>query len=330
MKNELAFNVFLKNNAINALLKADSRNVVIHKHTDISRIADELSSLRDSYLVLSNDFTTTNLQFEEEARRLKNSNITLMNKISSLEKENARLQQDLDYLEKQSASISLKYEELTRDNIVSMRSEIDLLKNKLHESNSKLEILEERPLGMAMRFQEQKNQAIREGETDKLIYALQNEISLITEKNTRLTQSAKLVEAEYQAKIKHLEDKLNNYKGELASELKILTFQSEKKIQNLTKTIQKYDSLIEEKNNKILQLSTSKNIPMLGKINGSSMLSNPINGPSHNADITTEFYTLETSRKHNNFGETLLSSTPTAQPMLRGRGGIQKRSKRHI
>lgn len=330
LKNELEFNVFLKNNAANALLEVGSRNVVAHKDNDASKIANELSSLRAAYLALSNDFSARNSQFEEEARRLKKSNTVLMNKVSSLEKETARLQQELDYSEKKMANITLKNEELTRDRIVSMRGEIDLLKNKLYESNSELKTLKDKPLSTSLRFQEQKHRTIREGETDKQIYALQNEISLLTEKNTKLTQSAKSVEAEHQAKIKHLEDKLNNHQGELASKLKSLTFQSERKIQDLTKTIQKYDSLIEEKNNKILQLSTSKKMPMLGKMHGSAMLSNPINGPSHNADITTEFYSLEVARKHNNFGEALLGSTPTVQPTLRGRGGIQRRSKRHI
>lgn len=330
LKNELEFNVFLKNNAANALMEVGPRNVITHNHNDASNIANELSSLRASYLALSNDFSSRNLQFDEEARRLKNSNTVLMNKVTSLEKETTRLQQELNYSENHLADITLKYEELTRDKIVSMRGEIDLLKNKLYESNSELKTLKEKPLSTSLRFQEQKHQAIREGETDKLIYALQNEISVLTEKNTKLTQSAKMVEAEYQAKIRHLEDKLNNYKGELASELKSLTFQSERKIQDLTKTMQKYDSFIEEKNNKILQLSTSKKIPMLGKMHSSSMLSHPINGPSHNADITTEFYSLEATRKHNNFGETLLGSNPTVQPTLRGRGGIQRRSKRHI
>ncbi|CCE82828.1 Piso0_002578 [Millerozyma farinosa CBS 7064] len=330
LKNELEFNVFLKNNAAKALLEAATRNSVTQKYNDTPGIANELSSLQASYLALSNDFSTRNLQFEEEARTLKNSNTVLMNKASSLEKETSRLQQELDYSEKHLVNITSKYDELTREKIVSMRGEIDLLKNKLYESNSELKTLKEKPLGTNLRFQEQKHQAKREGETDKSIYALQNEISLLTEKNSKLTESAKVVEAEYQAKIRYLEEKLNNYKGELANELKSLTFQSERKIQELTKTIQKYDSFIEEKNNKILQLSTSKKIPMLGKMHGSSMLSNPINGPSHNADITTEFYSSEAARKHNNFGETLFGSNTTVQPTLRGRGGIQRRSKRHI
>ncbi|KAG7661365.1 uncharacterized protein J8A68_005157 [[Candida] subhashii] len=209
---------------------------------------------------------------------------------------------------------------------------------------------------------------------DEVIFNLKTEMLAMKEKYHKVSQELQKSNHLYEAMIKKYENKLASSKLHLNENLDSFTYQYDKKIQNLSTTILKYENLLEEKNAKILQLSSSKPISIPNPINNTPKLSyrmddafdhitnrshsnssestSPPSGHPHGMFppapiVNYQHYQPQVFRSSGSSGgvpiinpQSLAATAATANananananavPIMRGRGGYQKRSKKHM
>lgn len=202
-------------------------------------------------------------------------------------------------------------------------------------------------------------------DTDAIIYELKTKLQLVTEKYNQTAQELKSSTEAYDKMVKKYEEKLRTSKLNLHENLNSFTKENGKKIQDLLTTILKYENLLEEKNSKILQLSSSKPISIPISTPRPSTSSNKLSrndsydhifsssaySPSqpppqlphhHNSgnDVTAAQHSTPMGQVSSSYfppqplrnNSAPITSTPAASqpaiPIIRGRGGYQKRSKK--
>ncbi|KAI5966205.1 uncharacterized protein KGF55_000514 [Candida pseudojiufengensis] len=334
-KNELEFSSYMKHLNKFHYLRMNQRDVTETTGNYNEELSAVISELRKE-----------NLKNKEEFIRQRD---ILIDKIDDLNKEKAELTQTYLNFKKQTEIQVQNYTKMVEEIIPDKDYKIESLK-------SKLSILEnEEPKIETKIIKEQFDTS----DYEKQIYSLKTQIQLINNELNNSIQENKTWQLKYDEIIKQNEINLSKTKLSINENLSSFTSNYDKKNQELKTILIKYEKLIEEKNNKILQLSSSKPIPIQRSISGLrhesvSSLNSSIRNDEYsynreqnsgginindeliyNTNHQTPAPIQQMMRKNeksigfnSNSNNNNNSSNTDALPIMRGRGGLQKRTKK--
>lgn len=349
-KNELEFSSYMKhlNKFYYLKLKQNKQQETIQRGVN-----SEYESLKAVLEEAKGNLTKLSMEHDEEKK-------ILIKRLEDLNLEKENLAKELNGTINKTTSNLLKYESLITNVIPSKDYEIENLRLQLSALEEKLK---EKPKAMQTTDSNTTTQSYVD--TDAIIYELKTKLQLVTEKYNQTAQELKSSTEAYDKMVKKYEEKLRTSKLNLHENLNSFTKENGKKIQDLLTTILKYENLLEEKNSKILQLSSSKPISIPISTPRPSTSSNKLSrndsydhifsssaySPSqpppqlphhHNSgnDVTAAQHSTPMGQVSSSYfppqplrnNSAPITSTPAASqpaiPIIRGRGGYQKRSKK--
>lgn len=385
MKNELEFSSYMKHLnkfhyirvklRLNKLLRESaSHSQSLENKNNLIKLDNMTVSLNN----LTEAFNTLRLEKDDVNLKMRNDKIDLTNQLLSMKSENESLKENLNSIISDGKIASDSLLKLLDHIIPDKEHEIHDLKVKLSDLEKQRKILIEShqshdTIKERNEVEHSFNENFDLNDYEQTILKLRNEIAMLNENNSRVNQELNNLQELYESTIKNYESKLSISKLELSDEVYNHTIQYEKKIQELSKTIRKFEDLLEEKNAKIIQLSTSKPISIPGAQGSSTgdggmmstprMYNNQPYGFNHLPTNTNEnglerMYDPLSREKNmapgSDYSQILnpqphfvnprnnsasgshtpvllqpqvLTQTP---PIVRGRGGYQKRSKKHM
>ncbi|EGW33068.1 uncharacterized protein SPAPADRAFT_150671 [Spathaspora passalidarum NRRL Y-27907] len=346
-KNELEFSSYMKH-----LNKYNYMKLKLNKSGDSKTIEMEnnekkIDDLKESFEELNGILTSTKQSLSQaitEHEKERDQLITRLNEVQT-DKEELVRKYETTMREHKLESQTLK--ELVDDIIPQKDFEIVSLQMKIKNLEQMSRELEDKlgRVGTNNNLQELEKKI---GNQNEIINKLKSEMSLVTEKHNQVVNELSRSSEAYDSIIRKYEHKLASSKLNLNENLNSFTSQYERKIQELTTTILKYEHLLEEKNGKILQLSSSKpiSIPSYGRKSSyndfeqhtdRSHSSSESSSPPHtSAPIAIHHphppapihYQTQPQAIRNNSTISNASSSSQQVPIMRGRGGYQKRSKK--
>lgn len=347
VKLKLNYNKVMRDLYINGVIGSDSSVTADIKSNNLLG-----ENCRDFSLELDNMQSGKELQLRKLTDRLvelQEENDILKATSEKQVLENDYLAKDLEYLTKQvvaNKDIQLSHYKLY----------IDKLKAKIEgmQSEKKAEVeVEERP-------------QIQSQDSLIFIFDLKSKIIRLEEKNTGLVKELNKLRSVHETTVKKFESKLQHDKDDLGENINGYVNQFEKRIKELTSVIMKYETLLDEKNARILHLSTSKPISIpeggfrqpqrsdLGLIpqvadfapeahtadkSESFSSSDSVHSPSlpyrdpKSPGLPPHQPQLPPHMHHSSSTIPVLkqfSGSYAVQPTVRGRGGYQKRSKNKL
>ncbi|KAI5955716.1 hypothetical protein KGF54_001218 [Candida jiufengensis] len=333
-KNELEFSSYMKHLNKFYYLKNSQKN--------IDEVPENFN--RELNLIIT-QLREENLKINEEY--IKQRNI-LIEKIESLQKQNADSVQELSNFKKQTELEAQNYKIMVEEIIPDKDFIIETLKTNLATAQDQEPIIETKVI------KEQTDTS----EFEKQIFDYKVQLQIVNEKLNNLIQENRNIENKYDEMIKQYELKLSKSKLSLNDNLSSFTINYDKKIQEFQTILIKYEKLLEEKNNKILQLSSSKPIPIhrsnsgrhesissmnssrndefsYGGNNGSGLNINDdfIYNTNHQtpAPIQQMMRKNEKMGMNSNYNSNINNiNYNDSLPIMRGRGGLQKRSKKFM
>ncbi|RCK66671.1 Tuberous sclerosis 1 [Candida viswanathii] len=363
-KNELEFSSYMKHLNKFHYLKLRQNDVTGNKAGEVSG-PEEFRGLLEQ---TKNQLVNLSDEYNRERE-------TLVSRLQEISAERDELLRKLDDESARISSEAEKYVQLTTEIVPAKDYEIETLKLKLVALEKELK-------GLQMSSKEADHNG-HTAEADGVdpdssaVYELRTKLQSANERYYQTTQELRSSHEAYEKMVKKYEDKLATSKLSLHDNLNAFTREHEKKIQELSTTLLKYENLLEERNAKILQLSSSKPIsiplPTRGSTGGSSSNklgrndsydrisnasssppgaqhmppqlphhhTNPIFPPApsaaapihhqHNSQFLSNpaaHYAPHVAR--HNTAPIVNTSQQQAQavPIIRGRGGYQKRSKK--
>lgn len=371
MKNELEFSNYMrdlnKTHYIKLKLKLNklSKQTCLHDQSiEHKNNTLQIDSLKLGYNALTESLKELKLQLTESRSKFKNENSILFSKIKDLENENCRLKTDLNNVTTEQQLLDSNLHHSIQVVLPEKEFEVNRLKTKLRELEQMNETLnqenlvaEKNTLKETKHLDEtQASSTFKLSEQEKQIYNLKNDILMLNDKNLKISQELIKAQDLYDAAIKSYESKLSSSKGDLSKNISTFTSQYERRIQELSAITLKYEGLLDEKNSRIAQFSTSKPIEINNtKYNDATKA---MSDKSYDMSIpqvarnnaSQESYELESKGRetptsvegmysgqpdHAPLHQNYISSShfpPQAvvTPIVRGRGGIQKRSKKHM
>lgn len=276
---------------------------------------------------------------------LQNENDTLRVTNEKLSQENGYLLKDLDYFTNQ--VIPNKDTQLTQYKLY-----IEKLKQKVEDLQLQQKKKEQ------VESEKQAPSIPSQDTLTMFVFDIKSKVIRLEEKNIALVKELGKLQNAHENTIKKYESKLQHDKVDLGKNINGYVNHYEKRIKELNSIIMKYESVIEEKNARILHLSTSKPISIPEAGNQYQLHSKHIE-PCFNPDYTLESQTPDTRDSQSSSTDSIHSPTRgypkspplqphmhhssstipvlkqfsgsyTIQPTVRGRGGYQKRSKNKL
>ncbi|ODV80701.1 uncharacterized protein CANTADRAFT_169802 [Suhomyces tanzawaensis NRRL Y-17324] len=350
VKNEYEFASFMKhmNKFRYIKLKLQMSNTTKNATGEHTTSADK-SIEDDMYLTLD--------YLKELTVELKNENTNmkqeLIGKLEKLREENELLKQQLNNLhnDKQESD-----EQLVKvlDEISQKDYELGQMRIKISEMESqKQSDTRNSPQELEREQIEDPLPNTELAAEDEKMYKLNTEIGILRETNHKMTLELEQSREDYLAMTKNYEKKLAASKLELNENINSFTSQYEKKIQELSTTLLKYETLLDEKNARLIQVLSSKpisipstpdhyrsssggKIPMRSsrmstsdsevgfdnKTRSNSSLDGIPHAPTHQLQFPPSFAPPAAGKS------TTVTSNVQPVPIIRGRGGYQKRSKK--
>ena len=371
MKNELEFSNYMrdlnKTHYIKLKLKLNklSKQTCLHDQSiEHKNNKLKIDSLKLGYNTLTETLKELKLQLTESRSKFKDENSILFSKIKDLENENYKLKTDLKNATTEQQLLGSNLSHSIQVVLPEKEFEVNRLKTKLSELEQMNETLnqeiklvtEKNTLKETKHLDEtQTSSTFNLSEQEKQIYNLKNDILMLNDKNLKISQELIKAQDLYDAAIKSYESKLSSSKGDLTKNISTFTSQYERRIQELAAIILKYEGLLDEKNSRIAQFSTSKPIEINNtKYNDATKAmsdkSYDLGIPQARNNASQESYELESKGRetptsvegmysgqpdhaqlHQNYVSSSHFPPQTAvTPIVRGRGGIQKRSKKHM
>lgn len=316
-----------------------------------------------------------NLQQENNKviEQLKSEVVELTKKFLILQEHSSNAESNLQQAKLENKQLKSQLDDLIKKVIPNKNEEIFNLNNKLTDISTDYKILEKKLDGLNVQEHKTSHDDTPSYNVEKHeqeVFQLKAENNLLNDQNNKLIKSIQELEENMKRMEKSVDSKIKSNRNEVAYQLNTVANQYEKKIQELSSMIIKYETLIEEKNVKIAQLSTSRPISIPGSISeygrGSQSHSN-----AHNSSVATGHNPSQGLMQHSNgiiaptpmemyeFNRNNSSSsteslgtnpqvpfntpplhTPVSigkqigssltVPIIKGRGGYQKRSKKHM
>jgi hypothetical protein len=354
LKNELEFCSYMKYiNKFNYIkLKMKLKKQFLQPALDQAsdKNIDSVTNLNKSMTDL-----VSNLKKFESEHHLETSK--LISRLQELQQENKLLQDQLSDLNDDYNSLNSCYISNAKEVIPQKDYEIDNLKNRLVELDELLKVMESnKESGQSLETSKPKDTT--QINMDDEVFQLNQEIINIRDQNNKLCEQLKAVQEQNDTAIRTFESRQEAIKLEARESINSYIKHYDKKIEQLSTTILKYEGLLEEKNNRILQFTSSKPISIPQSSIGTSIPSNDVTDileiNREGFSSSDSFYShldghgSRTSPQGNAtphtqtglqfpFPDYVSGSRPTnnvnttnaqQQPILRGRGGYQKRSKK--
>lgn len=191
---------------------------------------------------------------------------------------------------------------------------------------------------------------------EKEIFDLQTQIRICKDENTRIAHELDQAHQQLEFTTKSYEKQLTTAKLDRGQAVREMTSHYEQKIHELNVAIAKFEATLDERNARILQLSTSKPIRIPDSAMSHGIRQNvpkhrqspaEVGGPEFlpsmhdyfsqrgQSSFSAESTSLSSTSLQNNTPRPSVPHTPTSRqsstqnmPILRGRGGYQKRSKK--
>ena len=368
-KNELEFSSYMKHLNKFHYLKL--------RQNDITKEQDSNLNNCDEFKKLLEEARVKMLKLSDDYNRERD---ILVLKLEELKSEKQELMLNLEDARMKTSTEIDKYIELVTEILPTKDYEIESLKLKLIIIEKDLKDLQKSTKDVGSNGYSVENEA-KEYDSNT-VYELKTKLQLANERYEHTMQELKSSREEYKKMIKKYEDKLATSKLNLHDNLNSFTREHEKTIQEMSTTILKYENLLEERNVKIMQLSSSKpiSIPIHARASTSSSklarndsydhISNTSSSPPGTTHISIpipvsapdplphqhttpnfpstpaqhqQFHHQHNSQFHpntpahyaphfarNNSAPVVNTSQQQAQavPIIRGRGGYQKRSKK--
>ncbi|KAK6454561.1 Hamartin protein-domain-containing protein [Scheffersomyces xylosifermentans] len=386
MKNELEFSSYMKHlnkfQYIRLKLKMNKllREASLHFHAvEHKNNVLRIQNLTESYDLLNESFSNIREQMYSMKSQHNSEKEKLTERLILVQEENSELKSRLDELTGENKSINGSFTTLVNEVVPEKDYEIECLKMKLKDLELNNEASREIVASPDSTDYDISHNSIQKAtngdlsEQEKKIYTLKEDILMLQEKNLRLSQDLSIAHELYESMVKNYENKISSSKLDLNENLSAFTSHYEKKIQELSTTILRFEALLEEKNSRILQLSSSKPISIPTSSNYGSRGSRgpsrvPIASPGeldHHDEKGRSNSSLESNTpppaghapisvmqnppvlNNPHFQQSQSQGIPPLNsrissgiiptvgslqqpPIIRGRGGYQKRSKKHM
>ncbi|RLV95621.1 Tuberous sclerosis 1 protein [Spathaspora sp. JA1] len=354
-KNELEFSSYMKHLNKYNYIKLRSK---LNNHNDNKTLEDnnikKLDSLKLEYDELNEILTMTKDQLSQAILDHEKEREVLVSRLDKLQIDKEELVQKFESMNLEYKIESKKLKELVDVVIPEKDFEIVNLQMKLNNIQDQLQQLETKLESVTVEDNRELEKNIQTQED--LINKLKSELNLITEKHNQVVLELSKSQESLDSMNKKYEHKLTNSKLNLNENLNSFTSQYERKIQELTTTILKYEHLLEEKNGKIIQLSSSKPISIPSYRRSNSYNFEQHTERSHSSSESSSPPSQHHQHHHphppapivnyshyqpqplqapppphavrTNSMATVASSSTQQVPIMRGRGGYQKRSKK--
>lgn len=371
LKNELEFSSYMKhlNKFRYIKLKLNMNKMLREASLHFQAIENknnllQIKSLEENKISTNAILVNLRSKFKEHLDISKNQQMELIGKLGVLKDENEELHNKLQHLLNESRVMSENLQTLQNETIPEINLENATLKNKITDLQNKQAEKNTQHENVVEKLEKQETfKAPQDGEVcdhDKKIFELKGEILYLNEKISTLVHEAESAQNTNESMTKTFETRLAASKLDMNEGLSSYTSQYEKKIQELSTIILKYESLLDEKNSKIFQLSSTKPISIPGtpatfgrNSSGAIRMAGRISRAS-TSDFNGIYETNDRSNSsvdsinspppgplHQNlYGSNNPNSQPRPtsgpnavpglqpQPIVKGRGGYQKRSKK--
>lgn len=364
MKNELEFLSYMKHLnkfhyirlklRMNRMLRESSmfENSIENRNNfvKLQNLTTSYNSLSESFKILQNDKDEINLKMRQDKLKLTDEMI-------SLKEENESLRENLGILMKENEKLENDLHSILHEKLLVKEDEIKKLLQKLKDYETQLQKIETntKVINDENKVDENKGSFfVNELEQENI--ELRTSLKALTLDNSRLNQDIKQLEEMHDISMKSYESKLNAVKNDLNDNVSQHTMNYEKKLQEMSRVLLKYESLLEDRNSQIIQLTTSKPINITASRTSSKDGIEParLNNRTFNRPSTNEYgFDFDMQARSNSSEDTvsspsitngvpqnllqqqkpsvaLQSSTQAPPPIIRGRGGYQKRSKKHM
>lgn len=353
MKNEFEFASYIKHLSKFQYIKLKLQMNRLVKETEALKqtlnVGQTYKDLLTEYNVTKNALNELKDGIDNETRTVKQERELLTQKLVTLQEQNDQLLKEVDSLKAKNQELIDQLEHLSKVIIPSKDEVIFTAHNKIKDLTTERTVLENEINHLNLHEEPRKPiESIELSDSEKQVYDLKIEIDQLTNTNYQLSNELQQLQSKLTNSDKHHNAKYAANKKETAYQVNTLSNQYEKKIQELTNTILKYETLVEEKNVRIAQLSASRPI----SIPGSNSFSEEKSHQSHNNQPTPmdiyEFNrnNLSSSNESMSVNSQLPLNTPPLHtpvqmnrngyfssqnaPIIKGRGGYQKRSKKHM
>ncbi|CUM65130.1 uncharacterized protein PRCAT00002757001 [Priceomyces carsonii] len=365
MKNELEFRSYLKHlnkfNYLTAKIKLNrlAKEKELHEFNEMKSnyvSKKEYDSVVESLRLveLEHDQKLSSMHDKDELVLDKLRQVLIeKQKISSqLELKNTELQSkvsDLNYLNKMLSERDFEINQLKTK--AAMFENTNRLSTTKPTDNTSSNLLASENSTQQIRCEEGPNAE------EQAMHSMKNEILILTECNLDLSKDLTESRALLDSSIKSYESKIDVLRQELGERAKALTLNYEQRIQELTATVRKYEGFLEEKNARIVQISMSQPVaiptptPLLSiHSNGNSNENSNNNSSNNNNNYNNRLNTSMSSSRSSSLSPSNVTSPkqqhtspylqspppqrpsipPNTQPIIKGRGGYQKRSKKFM
>lgn len=358
LKNELEFSSYMKhlNKFYYIKLKSkilnNNEQISLEKNTEDN--SGKIENLKKSFQEVSLQLKETNENHRVEIGRL-------VEELARFKSENKDLKFKLDDLRSEYEILSRSYEVNVKDAISDKDQQLEILRNKVQELQS---IVKTMKLEKSDHTSDTSLITREESVTgfEQQLYSATETITSLQEVNNKLKNDLKNATEKYDKMVKSYESKVEASKMDARDNTDSYVKIYEKRVSQLLATIHKFEALLDEKNARILQLSSSR--PILIPTNNIGMDRSSNDGldyiqkdksspgesfymqnsnftPTPNSHMSQKMYSTPNShtgpQTHFPFPNYLAGSRPTntvsnttvqQQPTLKGRGGYQKRSKK--
>lgn len=354
MKNELEFSSYMKHlNKFNYLKLKLRLNKMLRQGLETNGNTTEESvkaeAGKHAYDSLLESVKALRIERNASLEQLKDESLKIYGQIVELKSQIEELQGMKQELSAKNEDLVAKVELYEKD---TTQEKLQALSNELEVLRQRNVALEKKGLPVLEDRKEDVSPIV--SQNTKEIIDLRNEIAVLEKQNSKLATELETTLEQLDTTTKSHEKELRGLKLELGEAVRAQSGHYEHKIQELTTAIVKFETALEEKNTRIMQLSTSKPIRIPGTIEMArppqsrsstvsafrtpdigapdqrggmrdyfagvmsveSSLSSNLSLPSSSAKLATP--TVSTPR----------TATPQTIPIIRGRGGYQKRAKK--
>lgn len=361
LKNELEFSSYMKH--LNKFCYIRLKLKMLKKDEDIPeiKVGGQDKGLNIDHLM--NSYQELSLQLKQTNESHQIGVDELIKELSQIRQENKELKFKIEDLTNEYKIIDRSYEVNIKEVILEKDHELENLRNKLQELDSTIE-----NMNKTKGEDVPKNATTREDSVsgiEEQLYNAKEMISALQDSNEKLRHELTNSGEKYDSMVKNYESKVEASKLDVRDNTNAYVKIYEKRIAQLSATVLKYESLLEDKNSKIIQLSSSRPIHIpnsaIDKSRSSSEAleyaeqdrASPANSfhvqtpsftptpNSHLSPQSPQVYSTPNvhpnAQSHFPFPNYLAGSRPTntvsnttvvQQPTLKGRGGYQKRSKK--
>lgn len=351
LKLKLRVNRFLRDNKLNSReLMPDGPIAKKEEERDASK------SYQDLLATVKNVETTMNDAIEEKIKQ----NVQLGDRIGELKSHIEELEAAVEKIKFEAAENKQAFE-IAKASEIETGTQLQKVRNELHLQKQSQSLLDKDSIVVQPPTDINNNTSPRYEleQHEKEIFDLRTEVRIYKEENDRISHQLEQTNESLEFAMKSYEKQLATIKLDKGQAVREMTSNYERKIQELNFALAKFETTLEERNARIMQLSTSKpiwisesrmeNYQMVPRQNNSIPKNNV---DPHMGQTLHDYFSqrggsavsAESSSLSSNPGSVSnpvqlvrhsVPQTPTSRqsstqttPILRGRGGYQKRSKK--